>query len=119
MRMLARQAIEMMERAILDIRSGLLDVAEYRAVDETTLEIHVVLCTGLPAAVEQAMASAGMDAIMPSAVGPGSAWQSPVPTSSCRSCGSRGTLRSAGPLAWLCIACNAETSPPDGVPTGG
>lgn len=112
MRLLDRQAVELLTTAVEDIKSGSLAVERYKVSDGDSLSVSFVLVAGpraLAMAREQQLADAGMDSVARPR-GP-TAYRSPTELDSCPACGRMGGMREAGALAWLCIACNAETSP--------
>ncbi len=113
MRMLDEQAVALVGRALDDVKRGVLAVESYEVEDTDSLVVRLVFVAGQRAVAderERRMAAAGMASAAPPNVG-ASAPRSPTSHDVCPSCGKVGGLRDAGALAWLCIACNAETSP--------
>ena len=124
MRLLVEQVAAMLERMAADLRAGELDVERYRVDDTDALDVRVVCVAGPKAharaaveATEQARAEAGMASPVPAA--PITRWREPGPSDRCSTCGAVGTLRHGGGLVWLCLACNAETTPIPTPATGG
>ena len=113
MRLLDEQVITLVGKTLDDIRSGDLSVEVYEVKDDDALSIRLVLVAGPRIAAnarEQALANAGLDSFAqadPKRI----AYRAPHERDACPSCGRVGGMREAGGLAWLCIACNAETSP--------
>ena len=113
MRLLDEQVTTLVGKTLDDIRSGDLSVEVYEVKDDDALSIRLVLVAGPRIAAnarEQALANAGLDSFAqadPKRV----AYRAPHERDACPSCGRVGGMREAGGLAWLCIACNAETSP--------
>lgn len=113
MRMLDEQALALVGKALDDVRSGDLAVEAYEVRDDDALSIRLVLVAGPRVAAnarEQALANAGLDSFAqadPERV----AYRAPHERDACPSCRRVGGMREAGGLAWLCIACHAETSP--------
>lgn len=116
MRLLDDQAAALLERIAADLRAGELTVERWSVTDTDALSVvsrfvagEAAITRAAVAEVEGRRAASGMDHhAAPHA-----------PTEACPACGVLGTLRDAGGLARLCIACNAETTPIPTPATGG
>ena len=110
MRMLDEQAVALVGRALEDVKSGGLTVESYEVEDSDSLIVRLVFVAGPRASVDEETRRAAAARAAPVTAGV-SAPRSPTQHDACPACGKVGGLRDAGALAWLCIACNAETSP--------
>ena len=101
-------ALALLRRVVAGIENGDLTVERIASKDAEQLDVRVV-CVAGPRAIRAALAAraAESDAARASTEEP----RPPGPADVCPKCKKAGTLRDAGDLDWLCIACNASFAP--------